>query len=380
MRPKLNRDPCWDVLRGFAVLGIVPVNIWVFGWPLGALDQPDLALRSNLFDQLAWHVVALFFEHKMVLVLAFLMGLSLALMEQRQIKVSVINKRLFTLAGLGLAHGYLVWWGDILWFLAIAGGLTWFSRLLPDRYLACVGASCLLIPSGVMTAWLMVAPGSLTSTFEPIPMAQIEQSIRAYRGTVWTQFQQRWPLTLAMQTVGLLTFGLWQVFGAMLLGLAAFRSGALKQGSVCLQPAVYWGLLLLGGLLSGVVVAWQGQGTGAALGYAALLKPIAGALLSAAYIVLFVKFWQPLNQHCKKRLNHTLGTVGRMSLSLYLLQSLGLSLIFYGHGLSLMGQVALWQLLVIALMMMLMLAAVAVVWARHLGEGPAERLWRSISY
>lgn len=194
------------------------------------------------------------------------------------------------------------------------------------------------------------------------------------------QFQQRWPLTLAMQTVGLLTFGLWQVFGAMLLGLAAFRSGALKQGSVCLQPAVCWGLLLLGGLLSGVVVAWQGQGTGAALGYAALLKPIAGALLSAAYIVLFVKFWQPLNQHCKKRLNHTLGTVGRMSLSLYLLQSLGLSLIFYGHGLSLMGQVALWQLLVIALMMMLMLAAVAVVWARHLGEGPAERLWRSISY
>lgn len=375
MRQAHPRDPCWDVLRGAAVLGILPVNIWVFGWPLGALDQPELGLRSNPLDHLAWWVVAVLLEHKMVLILAALMGLGLAIMATRPSATIVVKKRLITLAAIGLAHGYLLWWGDILWMLAIAGGLTWWSRRLPNQQLAIVGLCCLIVPSLVMLLWGLLAPSSFSHAFAPLDVTHLEQSLSAYQGNIWTQFQQRWPLALAMQTIGLITFGLWAVLGAMLLGFAGFRSGALSPTQAWLHRRNTGLLLLVAGTLTVL-----GHRSGLATGTPAIIQPIAGALLSAAYVLLFVQAWASLKPQWTVRLNQILGAVGRLSLSVYLLQSLVLSVLFYGHGLRLMGQLSLSQLLGTAGVLMLLLSVLAMLWERYLGAGPAERLWRQLSY
>lgn len=374
MMSQTSRNQRWDVLRGIAILGILPVNIWVFGWPLEALDQPEIGLKHGLWNGLAWGFVTLVFEHKMVLILAFLMGMGLSWMAQRGRSQGMIIRRLLVLAGLGLVHGYLIWWGDILWLLAISGLLAWFSRDLSKARLILVGLCCLSTPSLVLALWWFWDVNTFGLAFEPWPVVMIDQALDTYRADWLAQFQQRWPQALWMQTLGLLTYGVWHLFGAMLLGLA-------MQGSDWqVKPSFALILLCIGVLLQCIVMVAQWQATGVSLGVAAMLLPISGAVQSAAYIMLFIWGWQRLQSHHQVGLNQILGAAGRLSLSLYLCQSVLLSILFYGHGFGLMGHLSLWQLATLALLLMPILALLAQFWEQRFAQGPAEWLWRRLSY
>lgn len=373
-----SRDPRWDILRGIAVLGILPVNIWFFGWPLGAIYQPDMALRASPIDAAAWSIVSLLLEHKMVVLLAFIMGYGLGNMHQSRVGSTALHRRLAVLAALGLAHGYLIWWGDILWLLAVASLLTWQFRHLPARQLIRLGVLCLLLPSIIITLWSLASPLTFTMAFAPLDTEQIEHAMLAYQGQFEVQFQHRWPVTLWLQTLGLVSYGVWPLLGAQLIGFALHRYGGLQR----LQPLRSIALIstALGLLISACVLWLQWQASGFRMGFSAILLPIAGGLQAAGYVLLFghcAASWGARTQH---RLNATFGSVGRLSLSVYLLQSLILSGLFYGHGWGLMGQLSLGQLLIVALCLCSALTALAWIWERYFGMGPLERLWRTLSY
>lgn len=377
MKVNAQRDQRWDTIRGIAVLGILPVNLWVFGWPVGALYQPELALTEALWDRLAWGLVTLIFEHSMVLTLAFLMGMGLGVMAQHGRGSVIIIKRLSVLAALGIMHAYLFWWGDILWLLAICGVLAWLSRELSRISLLRIGLTGLVVPSTLLMLWSLSATTTFSEAFNPVAVNQIEQTLATYRASWILQFQQRWPLALWMQTFGVLTYGVWHLLGAMLLGMAASRVDWQHR-----QIKAQWimALLILSFALKLIIIYNQWQGTGYSLGVAAMLLPIAGGIQSAAYVLLFVTYWpnlQPTQQHW---LGKVMGATGRLSLSIYLLQSMVLSLIFYGHGLGLMGQLSLWQLALLGLSLIALLATLAYQWEQRIGAGPAERLWRTLSY
>jgi len=378
MTPETHRDPKWDVLRGLAILGILPVNIWVFGCPLGALDQPNLALRAAPLDALSWALVTLFLEHKMVLILACMMGFGIAVMNQHPDGPARLLRRLIVLASLGLLHSYFIWWGDILWLLAVSGCFAWACRSLTLRRLVGLAVVCLSTPSLLLILWSLASPVSFSTAFEPFTQPQFEQALAAYQGHYWAQFAQRWPMTLWLQTLGLLSYGLWSVLGAMLLGMALYR---VRDHQKTLTSGFHGLCFLLSGLaLSAIVIITQWHASGFALGIAAALLPLAAGLQSTGYVLLFMRAWHQADASNRLLLNQYLGSVGRLSLSLYLLQSLILSGLFYGHGLGLMGQLSLSQLLLLALGLCLGLIVLATVWNKYLGAGPAERLWRALSY
>ena len=72
--------------------------------------------------------------------------------------------------------------------------------------------------------------------------------------------------------------------------------------------------------------------------------------------------------------------VGRMALTNYLMHSLVMTTIFYGYGFGLYGQVPrIWQMAFVAAMLGFQLWF-STYWLERYRFGPAEWLWRSLTY
>src|SRR5262249_25494665 len=108
-----------DVLRGFALLGILAMNIVSFGWPWPAYSNPMRGGGFTGLDRAVWFFNHLIFEEKMMTIFSMLFGAGLILMDQRAeargAKIGrVYYRRVLWLLLIGLAHAYLIWMGDIL--------------------------------------------------------------------------------------------------------------------------------------------------------------------------------------------------------------------------------------------------------------------------
>jgi uncharacterized protein len=79
-------------------------------------------------------------------------------------------------------------------------------------------------------------------------------------------------------------------------------------------------------------------------------------------------------------LQRRLAAVGRMALSNYLLQSVICTFIFYGYGFALFGQVSRATQMAIVVAVWLLLLIVSPIWIGHFRFGPAEWLWRTLTY
>lgn len=87
---------------------------------------------------------------------------------------------------------------------------------------------------------------------------------------------------------------------------------------------------------------------------------------------------------CKSRvaptLTRTLAATGQMALTNYLLQTVLCTIIFYGHGFGLFGKVDRLGQILIVFGIWSVLLVVSPLWLRRFSFGPAEWLWRSLTY
>ena len=133
-----------DVLRGFALLGILAMNIVSFGWPWPAYGNPMRGGGFRGLDRGVWFFNHLVFEEKMMTIFSMLFGAGLVLMDQRaeargaEIR-RVYYRRVLWLLAIGLVHSYLIWIGDILVLYAECGLLLYFFRNLRRRTLITLG-------------------------------------------------------------------------------------------------------------------------------------------------------------------------------------------------------------------------------------------------
>jgi uncharacterized protein len=79
-------------------------------------------------------------------------------------------------------------------------------------------------------------------------------------------------------------------------------------------------------------------------------------------------------------LKNRLAAVGRMALSNYLLHSLICLVLFTGAGFGLIGVFERWELYVIVLLIWMVQLALSPWWLKRYSFGPAEWLWRSLTY
>jgi uncharacterized protein len=389
---RAERMEVLDILRGFAVLGILVMNIQAFAMVDAAYLNPtvqgDLA-GVNLAVWLTSHVFA---DMKFMTIFSMLFGAGIVLscerVEQRGGRAARIHfRRTWWLLLFGLAHAYLLWTGDILVWYSFSAFLAWlFWRSGPGRLFAW-GLLMLLAGSGLYLLFQLSLPrwppeavqGNLL-WWAPPPEA-VEAKLAAYRGGWLSQMSERVPMALTMHTFVYLIFGLWRTLGTMLAGMAFLKWGVLTAG----RSTRFYAWMMAAGLASGLPAiaygvhwnfshGWAMENSmfgGSLFNYWGSL-PVAGAYI-AAVMLAYREGWL-------KGFQRLLAPVGRMAFTSYILQTLICTTIFYGHGFGLYGYVPRWGQALVVLGVWCAVVAAANAWLARFRFGPLEWLWRSLTY
>ncbi len=404
-----------DTLRGFALLGILVMNVTGMAMPFAAYFNPLAYGGTNVGDFSAWVVAHVFFDLKMMGIFSMLFGAGLALMAQRaeargQRFGRVYYRRLFWLFVIGMLHAWFLWFGDILVTYAICGTLLFLFRrrsvptLIVSGLVFLVIGSLLSFGGGFVTGMLRdvaqeiqtkVAAGEemtprrqelldqwhdMRRAWQPTPEDNA-QTIRTWRGGAGEVLRANAAQTVMMQTQAIPFELFWRAMALMLFGMAMMKAGGLDgSGSV----ALYNRYIALGlGIGLPVVAFGAWQSTRHEFDFIARYMVdgqynyFASVLISLAYVGLVMRFCQ---SGALAGLRARLAAVGRMALSNYLLQSLLAALVFYGYGFALFGQVSRAQLWWFILAVWALQLWVSPWWLARFRFGPAEWLWRSLTY
>ena len=382
-----------DVLRGFALLGILIMNIQGFSMPIAAYLNPTAYGDLSGANRWVWILSHVFADQKFMTIFSLLFGAGIILMsgrlEERGQRVwGAHYRRAFWLLTFGLAHAYLLSSGDILVTYAVCGLWVYWLRKLRPGWQMVLGVLLLAIPSllllGTGLTMQFMPPEilhDLQADWKPIAAA-IETEVAAYRGNWLDQMEARVPASVDFQTVVLLLWTNWRAGGLMLMGMALYRWGVLSGRR---SRSFYIGMAALGLAIGLPVVSWgviqnfahnwtmefSRFGLGAQANYWGSL------FVSAGYIGLLMLF---ARARALPRLQDALAAVGRTALTNYLLQTILATAIFYGHGLGLFGSVErVGQIGIVAAIWVVQLV-VSPLWLRYYRFGPFEWLWRSLTY
>lgn len=333
-----DRVPQVDVLRGFALLGVLLVNAPVIAgaWNLGS--QPGAAFT----DRLATWLVAALFTSKFYLLFSFLFGYSFTLQMRAADRGGVPfagrhGRRLVGLFLLGLAHAVLFYPGDILMTYAVLGLVLFAARGLRTRTALCGAALLILFLTAVFLAVGVVAL-TLDNPGQDATTAAAARDAAAYRGDPSSVVLTNIRMYRAALGSAVLYSG--HLLAALLVGLAAGRHRLLDRrggpARAVTKRLMVTGLLI--GTPGGVFAAMCAYGPLDSrlyyLGQAAdiLTAPALATAYACALLTLHQGRYGPW-------LHRILGPAGRMSLSNYLAQSLVLATVFTGYGLGWYGRV-----------------------------------------
>ena len=381
-----------DVLRGFAVLGILIMNIQSFSMIDAAYINPDAFGDLTGLNKWVWILSHTFADQKFMTIFSILFGAGMVLFTNRVTEKSyspakLHYRRSLWLLIIGMMHAYLLWYGDILVIYALCALFAYLFRNLSPKKLLIIGiafisvASILSLMSGLsMQFW---PPESIENTLKGWkPGAEIVQNqIQAYQGGWLEQMSKRIPSALTTQTfLFFFLFG-WRAGGLMLIGMAFYKWGILKaersKKFYLYSIGIGFGiglLIVIYGVVRNFTAGWI-------LGYSMFIGSqynYWGSLLIAfAYIGLVMLFC--LSQIGEK-IKNLFATVGRMAFTNYLLQTIICTTIFYGHGFGLYGKVERSMQILIVLCVSIFQLIISPIWLRFFKFGPFEWLWRSLTY
>ena len=389
--PRAERIGAIDVLRGVALLGILVMNIQMFSMPQAAYFNPtaygDLT-GANLY---VWVASRLLADQKFMTVFSMLFGAGIVLMagraEARGGARRLHYRRMGWLFVIGLLHGHLLWSGDILFLYAVCGMLVYPLRGQPPRRLLVLGAMLLAVASTLSIGSGLSFPywpedervALTTELWQPTP-EMIDAELAAYRGSWLYQQPVRSSSALTFETFLLVTWGIWRAGGLMLIGMALFK----REVFSALRSSRYYAALILVAVAVGLPV----QAYGVALDFAR------GWSVWSFFVGMQFNYWPSIavslgyvgavmlacRREALRRFIRPFAAVGQTALTNYLLQTVICTAIFYGHGLGWFGSVdRVRQIVVVAGVWAVQLIA-STLWLRLFRVGPAEWLWRSLTY
>jgi uncharacterized protein len=387
-----------DALRGLALMGILQINIQSFTWGagdvLGYLAQPPNATESALY-----FLQATFIEGKFYPIFAFLFGLGMALQLRKLQRggrldawaaCAIFRRRLLFLFVLGIAHGLLLYFGDVLAAYAVCAllFLQWTQRPSAVRpralaRIAWISAVAALISLFVPMLLNRLLEASVPSEEGLEALADAIDAVHAVysQGGFVAELEQRLGDEFWQQAGSVLTF--WpQVLALFALGALAGRLGWLQHPE---RHTKVWrcarrlgfglGLpcALLGAALDlstartapGSLNEWGGVFSGL------------GSLLAAAYVAAVLAALQRRNTSGLRR---WLAGAGRASLSNYLMQSVLMGILLCGWGFGLGAYATRAQLAILGILIFVLQVVASRWWLARFRQGPLEALWRRWTY
>lgn len=379
-----------DVMRGFAVLGILAVNAAYFSAPWQAAmnpASPPLAVTEGTLW--AWLMMHVFFEFKCITLFSMLFGASLYMVGGERAdpeRGAVLRRRLLWLLVFGLIHGLLIWYGDILFTYALTGFLVMLARSWKARTLLTTGAvlfAASVLFGGVLgLVWDHVPAAKvemIRSEYWALPDAAIAEKIARYQaGFVsataaniegWLEFIKGGLPSLMLRTAGV-----------MMIGMGLFKAGFLSGNA----PRRVYLISLALGAVALALIAWQALANAQA-NFEFVHMQVRGMWANAALSIFvslgYASLFILLVQAGARVLTEPLAAVGRMAFTNYIAQSLIMTTIFFGgRGFGLWGEVDRVTLWVIVVAIWVMQLVWSPLWLARYQMGPLEWLWRRLSY
>lgn len=390
-----------DAVRGFAVLGILLMNIVGMGLPSFAYINPTYAGGAAGADFWTWAINNVLTDGKMRALFTMLFGASTVLIAGRAeggalSPAATHYRRMGWMLLFGLAHAVFFWFGDVLVTYSLAGLVLFPFRKLSPRAQLIVGVAILsallaknLWQAGVLEALhaAATAPGASASAvkaWQEVSIAlQSPPEARAaelagFGGDFMSALKARLNMLGLFYTVLLPTDMLPEALGQMFVGMALFRAGFFTLGW---SNRAYGLLIAFGYLVCVPATAWMAANI-ARSGFDPLVlhhqevwqqitRPFIG-LAHAAVVLLLVR------AGVLRALIDRFAAAGRMAFSNYLGTSIITSTIFCGYGFGLYGQLSRAELLWVVVGVWAFILLWSKPWLDRFHYGPFEWAWRSL--
>lgn len=378
--PTHKRIASLDILRGFALLGIILVNVLGFNASFFNFGGYYSSL-PDAFQQSFYNIYISLTADKFIFLFSFLFGYGIY-MQYRKFKqrgedfTPFLSRRMGVLALFGIAHILFLWAGDILLLYAIAGFVVMPILKLPTKWQIVIALFFyffigLWLALGV---WLPL-PMKLSSTCTEC----LEQAKVIYaNGNYIECFKLRLLEYAAFRDINIIYY-LPKIIGVIILGIIASKNNLHKKVAANKQK---WSILMLLLATIGVVSYF---------GYEKIVNfesPFADALYMSGYefMNLFIGFAYLLliliiaSFKTIAKVLWPFALMGRMSLTNYIMQSLIMAVVFYGWGFGLFGQTNVTSVILIGIGVYLFQIILNIIWFKFYNQGPLEKLWRKISY
>ena len=376
----MQRDLAPDVLRGFALLGILVVNIQFMG--LNSDQGARGEWTQGFANGSATFLIAALFAGKFYLLFSFLFGYSsnYVIRNDRSNRARWI-KRCLVLIAFGALHFTFLWHGDIIFVYGLFGLLLTFFFFRADRTLKIWSRIVFFLSTFFIVligALALMAEYLLDEDLGTSTVVSLDEILRS--GT----FLESIPARLEVWVLGIATGIFLQgglAFAAFLLGVRLARANFLSSpmDKAANERLIKKGLIL--GLPIQIIAAaillqneQSAEPSESVYLISLVVSFVTAPLLSMFYVGLIRKLVEE-----RPNLVLWMKPAGKMSLTIYISQSVITSLIFSPWGFGLFQDLQTWQVFVLAFAIWLLLSYLAAQWLKKFNQGPLESLMSSMT-
>ena len=371
----MQRDTAPDVLRGFALLGILVVNIQFMG--LNSDQGARGEWTQGFANGAATFLIAALFTGKFYLLFSFLFGYSSSyvIRNDRANRPRWI-KRCIVLIVFGALHFTFLWHGDIIFFYGLFGLLLTFFFFRAEKTLKIWSriifstSTIFIVLIGALT---FISEFLLEEDLASSTVSTLDEILQG--GTFLESIPARLEVWLLSISAGIFLQG-GLAFAAFLIGVRLARSNFLSSpidkaaNSKLMKKGLFLGLPIQ--IIAAVILLRNEQGAEPSESIyliSLFVSFVAAPLLSMFYVGLIRKLVEE-----RPHLVLWMKPAGKMSLTIYISQSVITSLIFGPWGLGLFQDLQTWQVFILAFGIWLLLSYFAAQWLKRFEQGPLEKL------
>lgn len=377
-----------DVLRGFALLGIILVH---FTEQYYAGQPPKIHQNygaHHLADNIVSAVIGIFISGKFYMIFSFLFGMSFFLQLDKSDGSWKFNIRfawrLVVLFLIGFIH-HLHYRGDILTIYALLGFGLLISYKLPDKILLIVALLLVMDMPAVATRTVeVIFPSSSAASFFNPDQKALETYYNTLKsGTYLEILRANFYEFKGKFDMQIVSGRLYITLGLFLLGLYAGRQRVFENPAYFKKLIRYglWTLLgcvVFAGMLAAIIFIIKVEMTQSLqflLGGS--VYDVFNAALAAIYVGIVVTLFQ--KEKWRARLMNFY-ELGRMGLTTYLTQALIGTTLLFSFGFDLLGDYGAIVWTLTALIVFAFQILFSKWWLTRFQYGPVEWLWRSLTY
>lgn len=413
-----------DMIRGFALLGILLMNIPGFGFNWDGWYRV-LHGPHNTKDYYTMTTIFSFFDGTMRGLFSMLFGAGMILFTQNKKELpdgpSVAEfyyRRLLWLVLFGMFNAFiLLWFGDILYFYGMCGMVLFVFRKTRPKWLLVLALACMSVtmfktqlrwnePKEKRLAYLEVvkaekdsvkiSPEQVAAKAEWVEMENrfkqgpdttfTNRNLRKMSSGYGTIFTYWIPMNVDGETNGLYHQWFWDGLTMMFVGMALLGLGFFSN-RLSTPTYVMWLLVGYGiGIPLGYLLFKQGIELQVADPVAFidrfrvspdLLYDFRRGFISIGHASLLMLIYR---SRIVPWLMKALANVGQMAFTNYLMQSIICTWFFYGYGFGFYNKLKFHELYYVVFTVWVFQLIFSSIWLRYFRFGPFEWVWRSLTY